>query len=274
MKIYIMTDLEGVAGVVSFDRNMDGNESVFNLKHQQQARLLTGEVNAAVEGCFLAGASEVVVDDAHGGGYTLDFENIDKRAKVLHGTARPEMMAPLNSSFEAAVFIGAHAMVGSHKGILSHSMSSKGVRQIRINKKPIGEIGIFALKAGTVGVPMIFVSGDTVACREAKRTVKNIFTVSVKDGYSRTCALSLAPEKAREVIRDGVIKAIEQMKKVKPYRLKPPFSYQEDLWPEELKNNEQYASHPANLPKKWKTGPLVKAKSMKELLKKVYGRKV
>ena len=273
-KVYIMTDLEGVAGVVSFDRNMNGNESSFNRTHNMQARLLTGEVNAAISGCFAAGAAEVVVDDSHGSGYTIDYESIDSRAKVFHGHKRPGVMAVLDGSFDAVVFVGAHAMVGTHKGVLSHSMSSKDIRQIRINGKPIGEIGIFALKAGSLNIPMIFVSGDAAACKEAAKIIANISTVTVKEGYSRTSAVSLSPAEAQERIRTGVIKSLGKISNVKPFRLKAPFTYQEDSWAEELKNNEQYASHPDNLPKSWNTGVLIKAKTAKELIKKVWSNKV
>ena len=274
MKIYIMTDLEGAAGVVHFDRNLEKNETSYNLRHAQQGRLLTGEVNAAVEGCFSAGASEVLIDDSHGGGYIIDYENLDGRAKILHGTKRPGMMAGLDASFDAVVFVGAHSMIGTHRGVLSHTMSSKDVRQIRINGKPAGEIGLFALKAGTFGVPMVFVSGDTAACKEASRFIPGITVVAVKEGLARTVAISLSPEAARERIREGVSRSLADISKVKPYKLKPPFTYQEDLWPETLKNGEQYASHPDNLPKEWTTGPLIKAKSAAELLKKIYGKKV
>ena len=89
MKIYMMTDLEGAAGVVHFDRNLEKNETSYNQRHNQQGSLLTGEVNAAVEGCFSAGAEEVLIDDSHGGGYIIDFEKLDGRAKILHGTKRP-----------------------------------------------------------------------------------------------------------------------------------------------------------------------------------------
>jgi len=274
MKIYIMTDLEGAAGVVHFDRNLEKNETSYNLRHAQQGRLLTGEVNAAVEGCFSAGASEVLIDDSHGGGYIIDYENLDGRAKILHGTKRPGMMAGLDGSFDAVVFVGAHSMIGTHRGVLSHTMSSRDVRQIRINGKPIGEIGMFALKAGTFNIPMVFISGDSAACREAAGIIPGITGVAVKDGLARTVAVSLAPETARERILEGAARSLADISKVKPYKLMPPFTYEEDLWPETFINGEQYASHPDNLPKEWTTSPLIKAKSAAELLKKIYGKKV
>ena len=183
-------------------------------------------------------------------------------------------MAGLDASFDAVVFVGAHSMIGTHRGVLSHTMSSKDVRQLRINGKPIGEIGIFALKAGTFGVPLVFVSGDTAACKEASRFVPGITVVAVKEGLARTVAISLSPEAARERIREGVARSLADISKVKPYKLKPPFTYQEDLWPETLENGEQYASHPDNLPKEWTTSPPIKAGSAAELLKKVYAKKV
>ena len=64
MKVYIMTDLEGVAGVVSFEDD-DMRDSRY---YERSKRLLAGETNAAVEGCLAAGATEILVVDGHGPG--------------------------------------------------------------------------------------------------------------------------------------------------------------------------------------------------------------
>ncbi len=270
MKIYIMTDLEGVSGVVDFEWRKD--ESPPNmLKRQRYSRLLTGEVNAAVDGCFAAGATEVLVDDAHGGAYTIDFENVDKRCSVLHGKFRPGMMSCLDSSFDAMLMIGAHAMARTPGGVLYHTMSLD-TREIRLNGIPHGEFGIFAFKAGAYNVPTIMISGDEAACREGKRFIKGLVAVAVKKGLSRYSAVSIAPERAREMIREGVIEAIGKLKHIKPYKLKAPFTYQEDGYPDGDKKIE--SSHPDDLPKVWTTGPMIKARTAKELIKKVWGQKV
>ncbi|SVC79427.1 uncharacterized protein METZ01_LOCUS332281, partial [marine metagenome] len=51
MKIFMCTDIEGIAGVVSFpDQSYEGGKY-----HDQAKRLATREVNAAVDGLLDAG---------------------------------------------------------------------------------------------------------------------------------------------------------------------------------------------------------------------------
>ncbi|MGH2354558.1 MAG: M55 family metallopeptidase, partial [Chloroflexota bacterium] len=62
MKIYIMTDMEGVAGVVS---SVDYGAP--DSRHYEVGRELTTlETNAAIEGALAAGAREFLVVDGHG----------------------------------------------------------------------------------------------------------------------------------------------------------------------------------------------------------------
>ncbi len=270
MKIYIMTDYEGVAGIVDFEGRAD--ESAPNIiKRQRGARLLTGEVNAAVEGCFLGGADEVLIDDAHGRGYTIDPEILDSRARIVHGTRRPRIMPGLDASFDAMIMIGAHAMARTKGGVLYHTMCLE-CREFRLNGKPAGEFAIFAFVAGAFDVPAIMISGDTAACKEAKKIIPGIVAVSVKEGLSRYAAISLSKDESRKRIREGVETAVKNIRKVKPYKLKAPFTYQNDIFTKPEK--ELMASHPDDLPKQWISDPLIKARTAKELIKKVWSYKV
>jgi D-amino peptidase len=264
-----MTDLEGVAGVVQWENRKD--ESPANLiMRQQKSRLLTGEVNAAVDGAFAAGATEVVVDDSHGGAYTIDFEALDARARIVHGRERPRIMTAMDESFDGMIFVGAHAMAGTKGGVLYHTMSWT-VREIRINKTPIGEIGIFAFVAGAFGVPTLMVTGDAAACREAAALVPGLVTVAVKEGYSRYSALCQSPATAQKMIRKGAKQAIARRAKVRPFVLKPPFTYQDDAFPADA---DSQVSSPSKLPATWTTGEEIRADTARELIDKVWGREV
>jgi len=91
MKITIMTDMEGVAGVLNHD-DWVLPEGRFYAKGM---RLLTEEVNAAVEGLCSAGADEVLVVDGHGAG-GIDPEILDERALLRRGrgeNSRPWVFA-------------------------------------------------------------------------------------------------------------------------------------------------------------------------------------
>ncbi len=82
MKIVIVTDMEGVAGILNHG-DWVVHAGRFFAKGQ---RLLTHEVNAAVDGLFKGGATEVVVLDGHGQG-GIDPELLDERAELQRGFA-------------------------------------------------------------------------------------------------------------------------------------------------------------------------------------------
>ena len=63
MKIYIMTDLEGVAGVT--DRE---NYVSMDSRYYELGKELLQRVNAAIDGFFEAGAEYILVADGHGYG--------------------------------------------------------------------------------------------------------------------------------------------------------------------------------------------------------------
>jgi D-amino peptidase len=230
MKIYMMTDLEGVAGITDFeDRSTDSHDN--HETRMRMRRLLTGEVNAAIDGLFAAGATEVIVNDGHGAGYTIDFEQLDPRAQIIHGHERPVWLPLLDETCAATLLIGGHAKASSPPGVAYHTMS-KAVKDWTINGVSIGEMGLQALIAGHFGVPMIFVSGDAHACREIRDLIPGIGTAAVKRGLSRRSAVSWPPAKARELIRTGVQQALAQRDRIRPLRLDPPLIFRDERYDE------------------------------------------
>lgn len=222
MKLFICTDLEGVAGVVSFE-----HQAFDNGKYYEAAKkLLTGEVNAAVEGALEAGVKEVVIMDGHGPG-AISYEDIHPAAKLMHGRPLGSMAvwAEIVSRFDAAAMIGQHAMAGIERGTLNHTQSSRTVEYYKLNGKIIGEIAQFALFGGAFNIPLIFLSGDDCACREAEEFVPGITTASVKEGIGRCSAISCSVPEARRRIKEGMKKALKKHAKspVKPLVWKGPY---------------------------------------------------
>lgn len=222
MKVFVLTDIEGVAGVVSFEQYSypDGKY------YEACKKLLTEEVNAAVAGMASSGVDEILVLDGHGPG-GITFEDLDPPAQLIHG--RP--LAPwavLDEEIkrcDVGIIIGQHAMAGIVDGNLSHTQSSKAIDCYKLNGKPIGEIAQVALYLGALGVPMIFLSGDEAACREAEELIPGITTVSVKKGLARNCAMSLSAATARQRICEGIKLALkrQQKKPLPPLVWKGPF---------------------------------------------------
>jgi len=204
--VFMMTDIEGVAGVVSFaDQAFADGRYYDNAK-----KLLTAEINAAVEGLLAAGVEDVLVCDGHGAGGVW-FEDLHPQAKLLHG--RPitlaQLFAPL-PDYEAIVIIGQHAMAGVATSNQNHTQSSQTIDYIKLNGQPIGEIAQFSLYAGALGIPTIYLSGELDACKEIEALIPRVVTSSVKQGLSRGAAVSLSATAARALIRRDIQRAVEQ----------------------------------------------------------------
>ena len=209
MKVVMMTDIEGVAGVVTFEK-----DSYSTGKYYEDAkRLLTAEVNAAVEGLLAAGVEDVLVLDMHGPG-GICFEMLHPKAKLMHGRplAPDTVRNPILAGYDVAVLVGQHAMAGVVDGNLAHTQSSEAIDCYTLNGIPIGETAQFALQCGALRVPTIFLSGDHAACREAEELIPGITTAAVKQGLSRNSAISLSKEAARDLIRTRIQQAIEKQR--------------------------------------------------------------
>ena len=120
------------------------------------------------------------------------------------------------------MFVGQHAMNNVADGNLAHTYSSRDIDEMRLNGVPIGEFGLRTYLAGHFGIPVVMITGDEAACREAQALVPDIVAVAVKEGISRNMALSLSPSKARAMIREGAIEALTKGREVQPLPPPPP----------------------------------------------------
>jgi D-amino peptidase len=215
MKIYIMTDLEGVAGVVDFESQTYATGKYF----EKAKELLTEEVNASAQGAIEAGAKEILVVDGHGYGGILP-ENIHPGIKLLHGRPIPKLCAIDTEKWDVMFLLAHHAMNGVKDGNLNHSYSSRDVVEMRLNGNPIGEIGMNIYLAGWFGIPCLLITGDEAACREGESYVPGIEKAVVKWGINRTCAISLSPVRARQVVKESSYKVLKRIKEFSPVKLK------------------------------------------------------
>ena len=228
MKVYIVCDLEGVAGIVDFKKQCMENGEYY----QQAIRVATLELNALIDGLIEGGATEIFAWPGHGdfpGG--IDFELIHPKCKlVMHaGDGGP---AGIDESFDAMVLHGLHGMAGAENGILSHSFYPLP-RNIWFDDMLIGEIAMNIYGFSEYNVPCIMVTGDQAAVDEAKRLVPKIEGVSVKWGLAEKeklgaltvrQAISLSPVEARAKIREAAKNAVQRTSEFKPLELKTPFT--------------------------------------------------
>lgn len=218
VKVFMITDMEGVSGVFDTDLQCLPNACP---RWAESHQLLTGEVNAAVDGLMEGGATEVVVWDGHDDSRSLSALDINPKCRLLTG-APVSPTLELDRSYHAMLFIGQHAMAGAKKGILNHSYSSLGVQNMWINNRRVGEIGARVMLAGTFGIPAIMLSGDTAACKELRALVPNAECAEVKSGASRTAGFMLPHPTACSLIRQTTRRAMGRIPEIKPYAVSGP----------------------------------------------------
>lgn len=198
MRIYISADIEGVAGVVTPQQGTPGN-----MEYQRARSLMTQEVNAAIDGAIEGGATYVLVNDSHGPMVNLIPEDLDSRAELIMG--RPKMggmVAGLDSSFDAAFFIGYHAGAG-HLGVLSHTVSGYAFQSIRLNGIEAAEATLYGAYAGELGVPVVLLSGDDELREQCESQFPGATFVVVKKAIGQRAARALSPPWSRMRIREA-----------------------------------------------------------------------
>jgi len=220
MKVYISVDMEGVAGVVTADQLIPGG-----FEYERFRKFMTQETLAAVDAANQAGASEIVVSDSHGNGENLLIEDFPANVRIVRAwPRRGGMMAGLDGSFAAAIFIGYHASTSNPNGVRAHTFSSAHYARVALNGTPVTEGEFNAAYAGAKGVPVIFASGDDAAVTELKLRLGNIETVETKKALSFHAAETLTPALAQARIGAGVKAALARLADFKPYVIKTPVS--------------------------------------------------
>jgi D-amino peptidase len=205
-----------VAGVCRQDQTEPTNN--------EMRQLLTGEINAAVDGFYDGGADEVIVWDGHDGSQTLSALTIHPRAKLLMGKL-PSTMT-FDRHYAAVAFVGQHARANSKGGVMAHSYSSLGIQNLLMNGQPVGEIETRAALAGAFDTPVIFLSGDQAAADNLHAIVPESELAVVKQGIANYVCLSDSAEAARGLIRTHARLAMQHLGSIKPYKLQGPVTIQ------------------------------------------------
>jgi len=227
MRVYISVDMEGVAGVVHEDQT-DPIDPRHAGEYNRSRRLMTAEANAAVEGALAAGAERVLVNDSHWRMMNILAEELHPAAELLSGGPKAHSMVEgVELGFDAALFIGYHAMAGVSPAIIDHTYTSL-VHEARLNGRPVGELAINAALAGTYDVPVALVSGDQALAAEARDLLgPSVETVVVKHAVGRFAARSVAPAEACRRIREGAAAALRRSHT--PWRLAAPIRLEVDF---------------------------------------------
>lgn len=216
-KVFISCDLEGITGVVGREQTRPAGGG-----YAQARKMMTADVNAAIEGAFAGGAGLAVVGDGHGSMHNLLLEELDPRAEVVIGSPKPlTQMEGIDGSFDVAMFIGYHARMGA-PGVLSHTISGAKVANTWINDRLVGETGLNAALAGHFGVPVGLVTGDQCVCAEATELLGDVLTVAVKHAITRYSARCLHPQQSRRLIREAAERATGNPAAFAPFKVELP----------------------------------------------------
>src|SRR3982074_1828571 len=148
MRIMISADMEGATGVTWTDDVVPGTE-----QWQRFRRVFTVDVDATIAGLFDAGATDVLVNEAHSSQRNLLLEELDGRARMLTGRHKPlSMMQGIDSGVAGAVVLGYHAGAGVD-GVLSHTYLPNSIIGVFLDGVRASEGRLNAALAAEHGVP-------------------------------------------------------------------------------------------------------------------------
>jgi D-amino peptidase len=222
--VYIIADMEGLAGVV---RNATEMRPVFrggSPEHDRFREELTDEVNALIAGARLAGATQFIVNEGHGGTLfrNIVVDRLDPEAILIRGYPKPIVMSTgLNPMVDAMMIVGAHANAGS-PGIISHSFAFDS---FTVNGRMLNEAGIAAFIGGEMGIPMALASGDDVLTAETREMLGPLETVTVKTAFSRSAAAVLPPATVHRLLRQAAARAVRRVRsgELRPLAMEKPY---------------------------------------------------
>ncbi len=222
--VYIIADMEGLASAVRNATEMRPVARGGSPQHERFRQELTDEVNALIAGARLAGATQFIVNEGHGGTLFRNVlvEQLDPAAILIRGYPKPIVMSTgLNPMVDAMMIVGAHANAGS-PGIIAHNFAFDS---FTVNGKVLNEAGIAAFIGGEMGVPLALAAGDDALTSETGEMLGNIELVTVKTAVSRSAAITLPPATVHRMLRNAAARAVRRVRsgEIVPLEIKPPY---------------------------------------------------
>ena len=205
LKVFISVDMEGIGGIGTGKMVSSGGKD-----YALGRKLMTEEVNAVVAALLARGPAEILVNDSHGDMQNLLHTELDERVTYIQGNIKPfGMVQGLDSTFDAAIFLGYHTRAGHESGFLAHT-GSGSVKGLWLNDVEVGEGGLNAAYAGEMGVPVILASGDLDFTKEFEALV-DTRTVSTKEAVTPQVAHLIHPEKVRAQLASTTTEALDDL---------------------------------------------------------------
>lgn len=207
MRVLLLTDLEGIAGVDNIEQ-MDRDKDTY----RSTCALLEHSINLAVAACYDNGADQVYYVDGHGGRKTINVipDNIDDRAIACSINDWQALLR--EGKIDCQIELGAHARAGTLGGFLDHTLSSSEIFCIKYNGMEMSELSLHAILCAKYGVPIVAVVGDELACQQARSYIPDIYTGAVKKASCRNQAETYP--NADQILVETIKKALANYKNV------------------------------------------------------------
>lgn len=227
MKIYISCDMEGTAGVCSWQQ-VDARK--YTPEYFIYQKHMTAEVRAALDGARDAGATDILINDSHGPMRNIILDEMPDDVRIVFGNRKPfSMVQNLDRGFGGVFFTGYHGAIGDADATLCHTYTPSVVYDVRINGIRCSEATLNAGIAGYYGVPVLLITGDRVTVEGAKAQMPWVTGVVVKESIGNYAVNSISPQAAQEAIRKGAAEAVRNAGNAKPFVFEPPITMEIDL---------------------------------------------
>ena len=214
MKYFISVDMEGISGLVNWN---DPAEKI--------SQYMTQEVQAVIRGIESKDSNPyILVCDAHDSGENINLLALPDTVKLIQGRTRTfYMVEGYEEGFDAALFIGYHAPVGTQKGLMDHSYSSSSFFDVLINGSKVGESEINAILLSELGIPLILISGDDQLEAFSKVNFPQTEFVVTKRSIGKFCAELIHPAKVHAKLELQTAQAIEKLPGINLYKPLAPY---------------------------------------------------
>lgn len=207
MRFLIMTDIEGVTGITTYQQ----------AENSQLGRdMLMNDLLAVIEGIRAEEQHEIVVYDMHTDGRNVDLSMLPEDIEAVVGKPiNGKLYRGTGGHYDGLFMVGLHAMSREPGAMLAHSYLIQ-YDAIHINGELVGEIGVERALAGEQGIPLVFVSGDDKGCEEAKKLDPAIVTAVVKKSLDDAQAVCLPPARTKAVLKAAAAAAVKKAKDIAP----------------------------------------------------------
>jgi len=207
LTVLIVTDMEGVMGAA------DPHLFYGGAAHDGYGRqLMTAEVQAALRGARSAGVQRILLSDSHFRGDNLNWSQLSPAIvrlpqHALEGSHPRTEVAGIFQQYhpDAVVLLGYHVMSGGD-GFLPHTFVTRD--RIAVNGREVGEIAMLAALAGHFGVPVVTVTGEAGAIREARAVLPGVRTAATKrllpNGWVALEPLPQAEQAVAAAVQSGI----------------------------------------------------------------------